>query len=117
MEYKHTEDMGEISGFGGGYEAVCQNMLDAGVKWLNEHPEANPDYKEFANIYGVTTDENDDMKALQDVLVKASGNDCTGAMMQAVSGRLMFIKKNGWDKYCSELRKKEGEESDTTNAG
>lgn len=109
MEYKHTEDMGEISGFGGGYEAACQNMLDAGVKHLLAHPEKAPNYKEFKNIYGLTTDENPDAKELQDVLLKASGGDCTGAMMQAVMSRVMFIKKNGWDKYCSELRKKEGE--------
>lgn len=40
-EFKHTDDMGEISGFGGGYEAACQNMLSAGVKWLNEHQNAD----------------------------------------------------------------------------
>jgi hypothetical protein len=26
--------MGQISGFGGGYEAACQDMLNAGVNWL-----------------------------------------------------------------------------------
>lgn len=112
MEYKHTDDMGEISGFGGGYEATCQNMLDAGVKWLLSNPEKNPAYKEFTNVYGLTMDENDDMKELQDVLVEASGNDTTGAMMQAVSGRLMFIKKNGWEKYCEEVRAKEAKEAE-----
>ena len=36
-EYRHTEDMGEISGFGGGYEKLCQDMLNAGVRILNRH--------------------------------------------------------------------------------
>ena len=36
VQYKHTDDMGEISGFGGGYEDVCQQMLHNGVKFLSE---------------------------------------------------------------------------------
>ncbi len=107
MEYKHTEDMGEISGFGGGYEATCQNMLNAGVQWLLANPEKNPNFKEYENIYGLTCDENEDMKELQDILLKASGDDCTRAMMQCVSSRLLFIKANNWDKYCDALRKQE----------
>jgi len=31
-----TSDMGEISGFGGSYEAGCRAMLDAGIAFAAE---------------------------------------------------------------------------------
>jgi hypothetical protein len=103
ITYRHTEDMGEISGFGGGYENACQTMLEAGVKWLNEHKNADIKVSGYKNVYGILNADSDDAKALEEVVV-ASVADCTGAMHQAVMTRLNFIAKNGWDKYCEELR-------------
>lgn len=104
-EFRHTDDMGEISGFGGGYEKTCQNMLEAGVKWLNEHTAADLKMTEYQNIYGILNADSDDAKALEKVVVAAANNDCTGAMHQAVMSRLNYIAKNGWASYCAELRK------------
>ena len=102
--YRHTPDMGEISGFGGGYETACQNMLEAGVRWLvaREKPAAltstvNP------QTYGVLTPSSADAQELSRVVV-AAAPDCSGAMHQAVMSRLHFIAANGWDAYCAELR-------------
>ena len=39
-------------------------------------------------------------------MFKAADNDCTGAMMQASMSHVMFILKNGWDKYVDEMTKK-----------
>lgn len=102
--YRHTADMGEISGFGGGYEAACQDMLEAGVKWLDEHKAPVLQAKVVANVFGILTPESDDAKALEAAVLKAVGNDCTGAMHHAVMSRLFYIAKNGWDAYCAELR-------------
>ena len=33
--YEFTPMMGEISGFGGSYEAGCRAMLKAAVEWLD----------------------------------------------------------------------------------
>ena len=41
MPYSFTPDMREISGFGGGYEQTCRNMLIAAVEWLDAHPDFN----------------------------------------------------------------------------
>lgn len=103
---EYTEKMGEISGMGGGYEKVCRDMVLSGVEHLEKNPESVPEFKEYKNIYGITADENEDMKKLQKVMLKASRNDCTGAMMQASTSHVLFVKKNGWKKYVEEMTQK-----------
>ncbi|MCP5016234.1 MAG: hypothetical protein GY938_13325 [Ketobacter sp.] len=113
MDYKHTEDMGEISGFGGGYEATCQQMLHNGVAFLHDHPNADarvmelrgkcPDGEEI-EVYGICDVRGDDAEAIESAVMDGI-DDCTGAMHQAVMSRLMWINENGWDAYCEELRK------------
>ena len=106
-KYEYTADMREISGFGGGYEQTCRNMVVAGLQWFDENPEADPKYKVFKDVYGICIDDNDDAKALDKVLLEAAKNDCTGAMHQACVGHIFYVRKNGWEKYCEEMRKKD----------
>jgi len=104
--YRHTEDMGEISGFGGGYEACCQDMLEAGVRWLQDHTEAKMEAHGFENVYGILVADSDDAKAMESVILDAAKGEATGAMHQNVMCRLFYIAENGWEAYCTELRKK-----------
>lgn len=97
----------EISGFGGGYEETCRKMVVAGMEFFDENPTAKVTFKQYKNITGMTTDENDDCKKLQAVMLKASGDDCTGAMMQACLNHVMYAHVNGWEKYTEEMNKKE----------
>lgn len=107
--YRHTPAMGEISGMGdmhdGGkaYEAACQDMLDAGVRWLLALGcPAELRLRGYKGVYGVVEPDSDDACALSEV-VGAASPGCTGAMHQAVMERLLFINTNGWDAYCAEL--------------
>ena len=58
--------------------------------------------KTYKNIYGIV-----DMSPLFDegkkAMLKAVNNDCTGAMMQCVTGHLQYIVENGYDKWFEEL--------------
>lgn len=106
--YRHTPDMGEISGFGNGYEECCQDMLEAGVKWLV----ANKDRRElnahgFKGVYGIFIADSEDAKALEKAILDAAKGEATGAMHHTVMQRCFVIAKNGWDWYCEELRKKD----------
>ena len=104
IEYKHTEDMGEISGFGGDYEATCQQMLHNGVAFLAERAGTNIKVLENPNVYGIVKLEGQDADALEDAVMHGI-DDCTEAMHHNIMVRLAFINKNGWNKYCVELRK------------
>jgi len=102
--YRHSDDMGQISGFGGGYEAACQDMLNAGVNWLVANAEKR-DFKtsEYKGVFGIIQPASDDAKKLSEVVGSAC-KDCTGAMHHAVMNRLLFIASKGWDAHCQELR-------------
>ena len=104
--YRHTPDMGEISGFGGGYEACCQDMLEAGVKWLDTHPDCDLKGHSFKNVTGIMIPDNADAEALSKAVIDAAKGEVTGAMHHVVMQRLFYIKFNGWDSYCAELRQR-----------
>lgn len=115
--YRHSKKMGEISGWGGdgdpqggdGYEKCCQDMLEAGVKWLIDNPDCDLKIRSYHDVFGFVESLSDDAKALEATIVGASKNEATGAMVHGVMARLWFIRGNGWDKYCEELIKEEGE--------
>lgn len=100
-KYTYTEDMAEISGFGGTYESACRNMVIAGLEWWDEHPNADPKFQGYKNVYGVINDQNKDAKDLSNAVVKAC-EDCTGAMHQAVISHILRIRHVGWEQYCKE---------------
>lgn len=105
-KYVYTSDMSEISGFGGDYEATCRAMVVAGLEYLDKNAAACPEFLGYSNIYGVIQGENAAAKALSEVVVKASKGNCTGAMHQATIAHILWIRKNGWKRYCAESREK-----------
>ncbi len=111
--YRHTAGMSEISGFGGGYEACCQDMLEAGVQWLVERREsgAEPDLRMsgYVGVFGLLNADSDEAKVIEKVVLAAAKGESTGAMHHAVMSRLGYISKHGWDTYCAELAKRQSE--------
>lgn len=108
-KYTTTNAMGEISGFGGSYELACRGMLKAGLYWLDNNPEADPQFRGYKNVYGIIDEENNDAKTLSDAIMEPVA-DCSGAMHQAVISRLMWIKKHSWDDYVKETTEHQAEE-------
>lgn len=106
MKYKYPKGVDAINGFGGGYEATCQKMVIAGMKWFDEHPNANPSFRGCKGIFGFLDDNNKDAKSLSKAISKAADNDLTGAMHQACISHILYAKKNGWDKYLKEALNK-----------
>ncbi len=104
--YEFTPEMGEISGFGGGYEETCRAMLKAGLEWLDANAEADPQFHGYKNVYGIISEDNADAKALSKAVVEAAKDDCTGAMHQAVITSILWIRKNGWEKYVERMSEK-----------
>lgn len=86
------DGMREISGFGGGYESACRDMVYAGLVWLKNHPGA------------VLQEGTADAKALREALLSACP-DCSGAMFGATMSSCVYIAKNGWVKYVEEMSK------------
>jgi len=99
----------DISGMGGGYEATCQKALLNGMRFIKEHPDADylGSYKVYQNIYGVLTSETQIAheldKALSAGIPERLG--LTGGMHQAVISHLLYIAKQGYEKWLAEFDK------------
>jgi hypothetical protein len=102
--YGFTEDMGQISGRRGAFEAQCRRMLFAGLAWLEAHPDANPQFSSVRVLCGVVDDDNDDAKALSDAVMAAADGDCTDAMHESVITACLFVKDYGWDGFQAAMR-------------
>lgn len=105
-KYKWLPGMGQISGFGGSYEDGCRAMVIAGLEYWDAHPELDPQYKGFEGVYGILSDNNEDAKRLDDVVLDAVKNEATGAMHHAAIGHIIWIKKNSWQKFVEEMKKR-----------
>lgn len=103
----------DISGFGGDYEACCQQMLTAGLKFLSDRGGFDwSGYKQFTNVTGICIAENTDAKALDDAILAApmvKEFGATGAMHQAVVGHLHFIATHSYSAWLEELLKHRNE--------
>jgi len=93
----------EISGFGKetSYEKGCQEMLQRGFEWLEQHKKADLKGYSYKHIYGIFEADSEDAKELSDVITKDM--DCTGAMHQAVMQHLFYIEREGLDKWKEEI--------------
>lgn len=103
MNREWTQEMDEISGFGGGYEDSCRAMVIAGLEWFDEHPDADPQFHGFKGFYGIIQEDNEDAEELTKVVVAACKDGATGAMHQATIGHILHIKEVGWERYCEEM--------------
>lgn len=104
-KYIFTDDMREISGFGGGYEACCRRMVVAGLEWCDAHPQAEPKFHGYQGIYGVISEDNEDAKQLTAAVIAAAEPEgATGAMHQATIGHILGIRRVGWDAYVKDMR-------------
>lgn len=108
-----TDEMGEISGFGGSYETACRKMVMRAATWLRAHEDADPTFGEIEGVFGISDAFNDDAKQAREEMVKAakdvSGNagGPTGAMIHACTQHVVYISEYGWDEYKRQMESKE----------
>jgi hypothetical protein len=104
-KYPWEPGMGEISGFGGGYESACRDMLYAGLAWLDAHPGADLKATTYRNVFGILNAESADAKAIEKAMLAACP-DCSGAMHQATMSACIYISREGWRKYVEAMSRK-----------
>ncbi len=105
QQYPWEEGMGEISGFGGGYEQACRDMVYSGLAWLETKSELDLKATTYPGITGIFDAESSDAKALEEAVMSAC-EDCSGAMHHATMNACFFIAKNGWSRYVEEMKKR-----------
>jgi hypothetical protein len=97
-----------LSGFGGGYENVCQQMLWNGIKAVEERPEwaelAFKQMRGLKNVFGLVENNGPEAEELDKKLMEGV-DDATGAMHHQVCLVLCFIAQNGREKWLEIISK------------
>lgn len=84
-------------------------MVLAGIQWMDEHPDAEPKFTGYRDVFGVILEDNDDACALTQVIIDAARDHggATGAQHHASIQHVMAYRRLGWERYCAELRARE----------
>jgi hypothetical protein len=85
-----TDDMAEITGFGGKTEQGVRDSITVGLDWLEKHPEKD-------------INKPGDKKELEAVIDEHEPGH-SGASFAAVMRHIQMATKKGWDNYVSESR-------------
>ena len=107
---RYTEDMSEISGFGGSYEQACRDMVIAGVEWFKRQDDPDPTIKTYRNVTGIAIPENEDAEALEEAMLETLDESPTGAMFQAAVNHVLFAAENGWEAYAEKMEREANDE-------
>lgn len=102
-KYVFTKEMRKVSGMGDNYEKECQKMLRVGLEWLDANS-GNLRASECTNVVGAVTADNPYTEKMMEAIA-ACVPGCTGGMMHAVVGHIVYIQKNGWDEYVKKSEK------------
>ena len=100
-KYVYSADMRSITPSGSDYEESVRSMVIAALKWLDEHPKAQP---VFYGMEGATQD-NDDAEQVISAMNEAVPNS-SGSMLNYALITILSIRKQGWEAYCQQMRGK-----------
>jgi len=113
--YEFTDDMNEVSGYGGDYERACRAAIAVGATWVSLHPAAEPEVDGNNGISGYVRGANEDGAKMLDCIddqpfrmddgreVKL-GDVLTPAMYYVALYHIGFITEFGWNAYAEKMR-------------
>lgn len=100
--------MGELSGFGDGYEDLCRAMLRAGLQWLDDHPNVVV-IRGIDGVLGFAGgDPDDDVNGLLALLYEAGGSKTSVRMVEVVTHALGYVLDNGWPAFVVAMKQRGG---------
>jgi len=104
QQYEWTDEMAEISGFGGEYELSCRKMITTGLEWLedNDGPIA-----EFSTGHNVTARIDEGTEATGELrahMASAVDVDPSPSMLHLCVKQALYAQEIGWDAYVTRLR-------------
>lgn len=89
------EGMDEISGFGGGYEQGCRDLLLAGGEWADRN----------VAIAKAITSQFEVPKDMEAAMLAACP-DCSGAMFGTCLSHIVWVMNHTWGEYVGQMRER-----------
>ena len=110
MPRSFSEDMNEVSGFGGFYERCCRVGVCAGADWYANHPNARPAFDGLPDFIALLVPANDEARLLQAAIDTAMvtrddgtkvplGEELTALQFYTIVQHANYIAEHGWNKY------------------
>lgn len=100
-----TDDMAEVTGYGGVCEEQARQAVIAGVMWLEDNPTAQPEVKADPMVFGAYNN-NADAKLLEATMGAEMEGESAAAMQTCLGHVLWAYKHGGWDAYVAESKRR-----------
>jgi hypothetical protein len=114
IAFEFTEQMNEISGYGGAYERACRAAVCSGARWFAHHMTAHPQFGRWTMAHGLVNPINMDAHALLAAIedtdfIRDDGvhvplaEQMTREMTQIALYHVLYIAKKGWNAYVQKM--------------
>ncbi len=113
--FEWTEDMAEVSGFGGGYERACRQMISQGCAWWSAHPDADPKFHGYKEVYGLCVEDNEDARTLSEAICAGDIGPSAAMHQAAVTHVFQWRRLGSWIAYQKFMRDTARERADETD--
>jgi hypothetical protein len=123
-KYVWSDDMDEISGFGGDYEECCRFMVSGALDLLDTLERVKgdkvtePRYAGLEGVYGILTADNAAAKLLDEWLTKevrdyfGERHTPTGAMHHACISAVLWVRAHSWNKFVQDMKDRKQKEKE-----
>jgi hypothetical protein len=113
--YEFTDDMCQISGYGGDYERACRAAVAVGATWVTLHPFAEPQIDGNNGVSGYVRGANEDGAQMLDCIDDQPftmddgrkvplGDVLTPSMYYVALYHITWIAEHGWNAYAEQMR-------------
>lgn len=113
-EFEFTEQMNEISGYGGMYERACRIGVRTGAQWFASHLHAHPEFGQSSDTASFIQPLNEEGYGLLAAIEEADfvrddgvhvplAEQMTREMMSMVLFHTLYIAKKGWNNYMKKM--------------
>jgi hypothetical protein len=103
QRYEWTDEMDEISGFGGEYEESCRQMVTAGLKWLERNDGPATEFSMGDNVFARIDEEAEATDELRTHMASAVDMDPSPSMLHLCVKHTLYAHEIGFEAYVTRL--------------
>jgi hypothetical protein len=106
--FRFTDEMSEVTGFGGIYESYCRAGICTGAEWCAQHP--NADLRDIGTARELTLTIFHTILVCNDGSVGMLGEELTLPQTQLIADHVLYIAAHGWNDYEQKMARMDARE-------
>src|SRR5512141_2038805 len=112
--FRFSDDMHEVTGFGGLYESQCRAGICTGAEWCAQHP--NADLSDISVARELTLTIFHTILMCDDGSVTLLGQELTLPQIQLIADHVLYIAAHGWKNYEQRMARTDATANNGVNA-